>query len=442
MATEHKLPPLKENVEIVEVNALKVAEGDVVQKDQPLMEVQADKAALEVPSPAAGTVSKILVKVGDQVKIGQAYIVIGEGGAAPAKAPAVKPATAAAPASVPVPPVPAVAPAPVAAVQPAPSVAPLVAPSTTVAITAAAAAANLGPVAASPGTRRLARELGVDLYRVSPTAKHGQVTEDDLKNYVRQALSAGGGGGGNGVPTPPPLPRFEDLGPVERVPMMAIRRATAKQMAVAWSQIPHVTQNDLADVTDLEDFRRSQSAASKGPKLTVTAFALKAASILLREFPAFNASIDTQNNQIVLKKYIHIGIAVDTEAGLLVPVVKDVDKKSVHELAAEVTSIAERARAKKLDGSDLTGGTFTITNLGGIGGTGFTPIVNWPEVAILGVSRGRMEPVLKNDQWVPRLMVPLSLSYDHRIIDGAAAARFLRRMADLLEQPMHMLLHA
>lgn len=438
MATEYKLPPLKENVEIVEVNSLKVAEGDTVQKDQALMEVQADKAALEVPSPATGTVSKVLVKVGDQVKIGQAYIVISEGGAAPAKAAAPK---AAAPAAAPVAasPVPATAPAPVA--QPVAAPAPLVAPTTPVAITPAAAAANLGPVSASPGTRRLARELGVDLHRVSPTAKHGQVTEDDLKNYVRQALSAGGGGGG-GAPVAPPLPRFEDLGPVERVPMMAIRRATAKQMALAWSQIPHVTQNDQADVTDLEEFRRSQSAASKGPKLTVTAFALKAASILLREFPTFNASIDTQNNQIVLKKYIHIGIAVDTEAGLLVPVVKDVDKKSVHELAAEVTSIAERARTKKLDGADLSGGTFTITNLGGIGGTGFTPIVNWPEVAILGVSRGRMEPVLKNDQWVPRLMVPLSLSYDHRIIDGAAAARFLRRMADLLEQPMHMLLHA
>ena len=289
---------------------------------------------------------------------------------------------------------------------------------------------------------RLARELGVELHRVAPTAKHGQVTEDDLKNYVRQSLTTAPSSGGAGAPTAPPLPKFEDQGPVERVPMTAIRRATARQMSLAWTQIPHVTQNDLADVTDLEDFRRSQSASSKGPKLTMTAFALKAASILLREFPAFNSSIDIQNNQIVLKKYIHIGIAVDTEAGLLVPVVRDVDKKSVHELAAEVTAIAERARAKKLDGSELSGGTFTITNLGGIGGTGFTPIVNWPEVAILGVSRGRLDPVLKNGQWVPRLMVPLSLSYDHRVIDGAAAARFLRRMADLLEQPMHMLLHA
>ena len=444
MATEHKLPPLKENVEIVEVNAVKVSEGDLVQKDQPLMEVQADKAALEVLSPASGTVAKILVKVGDQVKIGQAYIAIGDGDAAPAKAPAAKPAVAPAPIAQ----APSAAAAPAAVAQPA--AAPKPAPATAVASSAVASsavansavAASLGPVSASPGTRRLARELGVELHRVVPTAKHGQVTEDDLKNYVRQSLTTAPSSGGSGAAAPPPLPKFEDQGPVERVPMTAIRRATARQMSLAWTQIPHVTQNDLADVTDLEDFRRSQSASSKGPKLTMTAFALKAASILLREFPAFNSSIDIQNNQIVLKKYIHIGIAVDTEAGLLVPVVRDVDKKSVHELAAEVTAIAERARAKKLDGSELSGGTFTITNLGGIGGTGFTPIVNWPEVAILGVSRGRLDPVLKNGQWVPRLMVPLSLSYDHRVIDGAAAARFLRRMADLLEQPMHMLLHA
>jgi len=435
MATELKLQALKENVEIVEINAIKVAAGDYVEKGQPLLEVQADKAALEVPSPLSGTISKLLIKVGDQVKIGQVYLVIEEGAASSAAAPAKTstPKTIAAPvakaASAPV-----AAPAPIT-VQAAPAVVvtPVVSHGTEV--------LNLGPVAASPGTRKLAREMGIELHRVTPTAKHGQVTEDDLKVYVRQTIATAGQSQ-SGLPSAPPLPRFEDQGPVERVPMGAIRRATARQMSVAWSQIPHVTQNDLADVTDLEDFRRSQSQNSKGPKLTMTAFALKAASIMLREFPVFNSSLDLQNNHIVMKKFIHIGIAVDTEAGLLVPVVRDVDKKSVHELAAEVTTIAERARARKLDGSELSGGTFTITNLGGIGGTGFTPIVNWPEVAILGVSRGRQDPVLKNGQWVPRLMVPLSLSYDHRVIDGAAAARFLRRMADLLEQPMHMLLHA
>ena len=435
MATELKLQALKENVDIVEINAIKVAAGDYVEKGQPLLEVQADKAALEVPSPLSGTISKLLIKVGDQVKIGQVYLVIEEGAASSAAAPAKTstPKTIATPvakaASAPV-----AAPAPIT-VQAAPAVVvtPVVSHGTEV--------LNLGPVAASPGTRKLAREMGIELHRVTPTAKHGQVTEDDLKAYVRQTIATAGQSQ-SGLPSAPPLPRFEDQGPVERVPMGAIRRATARQMSVAWSQIPHVTQNDLADVTDLEDFRRSQSQNSKGPKLTMTAFALKAASIMLREFPVFNSSLDLQNNHIVMKKFIHIGIAVDTEAGLLVPVVRDVDKKSVHELAAEVTTIAERARARKLDGSELSGGTFTITNLGGIGGTGFTPIVNWPEVAILGVSRGRQDPVLKNGQWVPRLMVPLSLSYDHRVIDGAAAARFLRRMADLLEQPMHMLLHA
>jgi pyruvate dehydrogenase E2 component (dihydrolipoamide acetyltransferase) len=211
-------------------------------------------------------------------------------------------------------------------------------------------------------------------------------------------------------------------------------------MAVAWSQIPHVTLNDVSDITDLEAFRKSQDG--KGPKLTVTGFALKAIAIALREFPAFNSSLDLQNNHLILKKFINIGVAVETEAGLLVPVVRDVDKKSVRQLAAELTAIAERARAKKLDSSELSGGTFTLTNLGGIGSTGFTPVVNWPEVAILGLSRGRLEPVWKNNQFVPRLLVPLSLSFDHRVIDGAVAGRFTRRIADLLEQPLAMLLDA
>jgi pyruvate dehydrogenase E2 component (dihydrolipoamide acetyltransferase) len=216
-------------------------------------------------------------------------------------------------------------------------------------------------------------------------------------------------------------------------------------MSLAWSVIPHVTQNDLADITDLDAFRREQDVkakASQGPKLTVTAFALKAAAIALKAMPSFNASLDTDQGQIVLKKYYHIGVAVDTERGLLVPVIRDVDKKSVAELAQELTDIAQRARQKKITADEMRGGTFTITNLGGIGGTGFTPIVNYPEVAILGLSRGRLQPVFNDGQFVPRLLLPLSLSYDHRIIDGAAAARFTRQIAEMLEKPMTMLLHA
>lgn len=436
MAIEIKLQELKENVEIVEVNAIKVAVGDVVDKGQPLLEVQADKAALEVPSPLAGKITQILVKVGDQVKIGQAYVQLdGANGAVPAPAKVeAKPAPAAAKPASEAKPAPVVVAAPSAVAVPAP-----VAATTAVASAPAKEVFNTH-VVASPGTRRLARELGIDLTRVQATGQGGRLTEDDLKNHVKAATSGAGNSGGSGIPAPPPLPRFEDIGPVERQPLSAIRRATARQMAVAWSQIPHVTLNDLSDITDLEAFRKSQDG--KGPKLTVTAFALKAIAIALREFPAFNSSLDLQNNHLVLKKFIHIGVAVETEAGLLVPVVRDVDTKSVRQLATELTAIAERARAKKLDASELSGGTFTLTNLGGIGSTGFTPVVNWPEVAILGLSRGRLEPVWKNNQFVPRLLVPLSLSFDHRVIDGAAAGRFTRRIADLLEQPLAMLLDA
>jgi pyruvate dehydrogenase E2 component (dihydrolipoamide acetyltransferase) len=292
---------------------------------------------------------------------------------------------------------------------------------------------------AGPATRRLARELGVDLRQVSGTGRHGRIVEEDVKGHVRQLASGGAGPVtvSGGAPQAPPLPRFEDWGPVERQPLGGVRRATSRQMSLAWSLIPHVTQHDLADVTDLEAFRKSQDG--KGPKLTVTAFALKAVAVLLKEFPQFNASLDTAAGQLVLKRYYHVGVAVDTRGGLLVPVIRDVDKKSIEALAKELTEAAEKARQGK---ADMTGGTFTITNLGGIGGTGFTPIVNYPEVAILGMSRSRWEPVVRDGQVVPRLMLPLSLSYDHRVIDGADAARFTRRLAEMLENPMLMLLRA
>ncbi|HZY88274.1 MAG TPA: 2-oxo acid dehydrogenase subunit E2 [Gemmataceae bacterium] len=448
MASEIKLQALKENVDTVEVNAVKVAPGDVVAKDQTLLEVQADKAALDVPSPVAGRVTRVLVKPGDQVKIGQTYCVI-EGGNGEAAAPA---APAAARADGPartaeqvvgrteeetkeptaaerrgiekaLPPQPAAAKAP--------------------AFERHAPGPNERVVPAGPATRRLARELGIDLRQVRGSGRQGRVVEEDVKEYVRQlaagppplALPATGG-----AAQAPPLPDFSQWGPVEPQPLGAVRKATARQMALAWSMVPHVTQHDLADITDLDAFRKQQDG--KGPKLTVTAFVLKAAAILLREFPSFNSSLDLANNRLVLKRYYHVGVAVDTEGGLLVPVIRDVDRKSVHELAAELTATAERARQRKLDAAELRGGTFTITNLGGIGGTAFTPIVNYPEVAILGLSRGRLEPVVRGGAVVPRLLLPLSLSYDHRVIDGAAAARFTRRLAEMLENPLLMLLQA
>jgi len=426
MSIEFKLQALKENVEIVEVNAIKVNLGDIVTKDQPLIEVQADKAALEVPSPAAGKITQILIKQGDQVKIGQLIFVIDPFGAGAAVA------------SSSPPPVPQKT--PVAA----PIHAPVHAPSAV--LVATATATKTAPIVlahddnkvipAGPSTRRIARELGVDLGHVPGTGRHGRVSEDDVRTFVRGSGSNGSSGGSISVP---PLPRFEDFGTVERQPMSAIRRATARQMSLSWSIVPHVTQSDVSDITDFEAFRKSQS---KGPKFTISAFAMKAAVVLLKEYPVFNSSIDVAGNQIIHKKFYNIGVAVDTENGLLVPVIRDVDKKSIVELAEELTSIAERARQRKLDSKDLTGGTFTITNLGGIGGTGFTPIVNYPEVAILGISRGRLQPVVHNGEIVPRLMMPLSLSYDHRVIDGAVAARFTRRLAEMLENPYQLLIHA
>ena len=422
MSIEFKLQALKENVEIVEVNAIKVNVGDIVTKDQPLVEVQADKAALEVPSPAAGKITQILIKQGDQVKIGQLIFVIDPAGAGAAVA------------SSSPPPVPQKT--PVAAPSPAPAAVPVATATATKAAPIVLAHDDNKVIPAGPSTRRIARELGVDLGHVPGTGRHGRVSEDDVRSYVRGSGSNGSSGGSISVP---PLPRFEDFGTVEKQPMSAIRRATAKQMSLSWSIVPHVTQSDLSDITDFEAFRKSQT---KGPKLTISAFAMKAVVVLLKEYPVFNSSIDVAGNQIIHKKFYNIGVAVDTENGLLVPVIRDVDKKSIAELAEELTSIAERARQRKLDSKDLTGGTFTITNLGGIGGTGFTPIVNYPEVAILGISRGRLEPVVHNGEIVPRLMMPLSLSYDHRVIDGAIAARFTRRLAEMLENPYQLLIHA
>jgi len=297
-----------------------------------------------------------------------------------------------------------------------------------------------GSVPAGPATRRLARELGVDLRQVTGSGPNGRLSEEDVREHVRQLASGAMGVTASGPMQAPTLPDFERWGPVEKKPFEAVRRRTAEHMSLAWNLIPHVTQHDLADVTDLDAFRRQQDG--KGPKLTVTAFALKAAAIALREFPPFNSSLDLASGQLILKSYYHLGVAVDTERGLLVPVVRDVDRKSVTTLAQELADIAVKARDKKLTPDEMRGGTFTITNLGGIGGTGFTPIVNWPEVAILGMARSRLTPVVRDGKIEPRLMLPLCLSYDHRVIDGADAARFTRRLAELLEKPLVMLLHA
>jgi pyruvate dehydrogenase E2 component (dihydrolipoamide acetyltransferase) len=426
MATEIRLPELAENFKKGQVVEVRVAPGDVVKKDQTLIVIDAEKATLDAVAPMAGRITQFFVKPGDEIKLNQVYCTIE--GTAPS------PNGDAAPAAKPVP----VA-KPVAAmklpVAPTPKSQPGAAP-TPVAPTPAPVLVDTELLPAGPGTRRMAREWNVDLQRVPGTGRSGRVTPEDVKTYLRTLASGSGGGDGRPMQAPP-LPDFEKFGAVERQPLTNVRRKTAEHMALAWGQIPHVTQHDEADITDLDAFRRQQKGP--GPKLTMTVFALKASAIALQQFPQFNSSLDLVNGHLVLKRYYHLGVAVDTERGLLVPVLRDVEKKSINDLAQELLEVAEKARQGKVD---MTGGTFTITNLGGIGGTAFTPIVNYPEVAILGMTRARLQPVVRDGAITPRLLLPLSLSYDHRVIDGADAARFTRRIAELLEQPLTMLLHA
>jgi pyruvate dehydrogenase E2 component (dihydrolipoamide acetyltransferase) len=445
MASEIKLPQLGENLTGGDVLDVKVKAGDTVSQGQTLLEVEAEKSTLEVPAPVAGRITEMRVNKGDAIQVGQTLALIEATDGAKQEGPKEAP----------------VRQAPAAKTEPEPRRAtkPVEEPNKPEEAEQQVAAERRGKtkptgdgqqraeaprapagektVPAGPATRRLARELGVDLRQVSGSAPGGRVTQEDIKAHVRE-LATGKAGRGLGVQVPP-LPDFERWGTIERRPLDAVRRKTAEQMSLAWGVVPHVTQHDQADVSALDAFRRKQES---GPKLTVTAFALKAAAIALRQFPQFNASLDPAEGELVLKRYYHIGVAVDTDRGLLVPVLRDVDRKSIYELAQEVAALAERARQKRLQPDEMRGGTFTITNLGGIGGTGFSPIVNYPEVAILGLSRSRLQPVVRDGQVEPRSVLPLSLSYDHRVIDGAHAARFTRRIAELLEDPLVMLLHA
>jgi pyruvate dehydrogenase E2 component (dihydrolipoamide acetyltransferase) len=305
---------------------------------------------------------------------------------------------------------------------------------------AASQQAAAGPSApAAPSVRRLARELGVDIHRVPGSGPEGRISLEDVQEYVKAALAGGGAGRAAAAV---PLPDFTKWGEVERKPMSNIRRKTAEHLSNAWTTIPHVTQFDKADITGIEALRQQFGARAEkaGGKLTVTAVALKIVATALRKFPQFNSSVDVEQNEIVYKQSVHVGVAVDTDRGLLVPVIRDVDRKGIIELAAELATISEKARAGKLSLDEMQGGGFTITNLGGIGGTLFTPIINWPEVAILGISRGSHEPVYNGQLFEPRMMLPLSLSYDHRVIDGADGARFIRWVAEAFEQPFVMAL--
>ena len=445
--SEFKLPELGENISQGDLVRLMISPGAKVSEGQPVMELETDKAVVEVPSSVSGVVKEIKVKEGEKIKVGQTIFTL-EGGAASQPTPA-QPRTA---------PVEHVsgqhgarlafqaairaegkteeqALPPDQPQQAAPAF------SMPAQLGKVAGTEHRQPIPAAPHVRRLAREVGIDIYEVKGSGPGGRISEDDVKVYAKALLSAAASVAQAqpraGHFAQPQLPDFAKWGKIERVSMRGVRRKTAEHLAESWNTIPHVTQHDRADITELEQLRArfAPKAEEAGGKMTVTAIALKVCAAALKVFPQFNASIDIEKEEIVYKQYINIGVAADTDRGLLVPVIRDVDKKNIVELAVELSQMSKKARDKKLTPEEMQGGTFTITNLGGIGGIGFTPIVNHPEVAILGLSRSRMEPEWIGGKFEPRLILPLSLSYDHRLIDGADAARFARWIAEAFEQP-------
>ncbi len=506
MPTDFILPELGENVTAGDVARVLVAVGDTVAVDQAVLELETDKATIEVPSSVAGTVTEVRVKQGERIKVGQVVLTLDAGAAGAATPPAGTSAKASEPKAAAsgkgsqtekgdqgaqaesqgtAQPAGATEDGGLSHTTGVASATPSggaqkgaaerdrgttdatpdarftehAAPSGDAAGSgrqrgevvnidrgarpAAAAAASEPPAEgsappAAPSVRRLARELGVEIRQVPGSGHGGRISVEDVQAFVRAALSGGGGGTRADVP----LPDFTKWGEVERKPMSNIRRKTAEHLSHAWNAIPHVTQQDKADITALEGLRKQYGpqAEQAGGKLTMTVVALKIVAAAMRKFPQFNASVDMARQEIVYKRAIHVGVAVDTPRGLLVPVIRDVDRKGVIELAADLGKASEKARAGKLSLDDMQGAGFTITNLGGIGGTAFTPIVNWPEVAILGMSRGVHEAVYDGQAFQPRQMLPLSLSYDHRVIDGADGARFLRWVAEAFEQPFVVLL--
>ncbi len=498
MAIEFKLPDLGEDIETGDVTTVYVSAGDKVSKDQALMELETDKAALEIPSPADGVIKEVHVKAGETIKVGQLLVTIddGEGGgdpeakekeesekekAEPEKAEPKKEETA----------------KEEKAEEPEEEVAPEEEKEAAQEETEEKSAAPeegekekaeesepekeekkteektepeakeekkkpqkdtpekespktdkvseaSGIIPASPTVRRLARELGVDIAKVKGTGPGGRITEEDLKRGEEKKPAAEEKPRTSETAEEKPAGKdaeqgSDKWGPVEIAPMTKVRRLTAERLSEAW-KAPHVTQHDKADITEMEKLRKQygKDVAEAGGKLTMTSIILKIAASALKAFPQFNASIDMENNRIIYKKYYNIGVAVDTDRGLLVPVIRDADRKNIEELSVDLSVLSEKARTKKITAPELQGGTFTISNLGGIGGTYFAPVLNAPEVAILGVSRAVMEAVYIDGQFQPRLMLPLSLSYDHRLIDGADAARFVRWIAEALQEPFKL----
>lgn len=464
MPKEFRLPDLGEGIHEGEIIDVLVSAGDRVVDGQAVMVVETDKATVEIPSPVTGIVKEIRVKPGEMVKVGQVLAVFLDDKEAEAEARSKRPVPEAAPAPAAVQTAqtaqraPAVGKTPEAAA--AQTTAPAAAP---VAKAEAPAPEAEGPVPAAPSTRKLARELGVDIRLVPPSGPGGRVMPEDVRAFAEKPAK--------GVATPqpapapepepaaappappaafvpaPPLPDFSLWGPVERTPLRSVRRSTARRMSLAWSQVPHVSHQDEADITELEAFRRKHKdevAALKG-SLSLTVFVLKAATAALKAHPRFNSSLDTATDEIVLKHYYHLGVAVDSERGLIVPTIRDVDRKSIIELSIELNDVAARTREGKVARDELLGGTFTLTNIGVIGGTGFVPIVNYPQVAILGLGRANYRATVvsrgERREIVPRLILPLILGFDHRVVDGADAARFLNIVIDELSDPEKLMMN-
>lgn len=402
------------DVDVIEIG---VKVGDTIAVDAELICLETDKATMEIPAPKAGVVKELLVKLGDKVSQGSPILMLETSGAEAKPAMPSKAATPTAPVA------PTTSPAPATSVPPPAQ---------------RSQAKATGESYAGPGTRRFARELGVDLTRVGGTGRKGRIMENDVKTFVQDSLQGGGGGG---LPALPDVD-FKKFGAIEAQQVSRIQKKSGAFLHACWVNIPHVTQFDEADITELEAFRQGQKdiAAKQNLKLTPVVFLLKAVVACLKEFPKFNSSLSASGEELIYKKYFNIGVAVDTPAGLVVPVIKDVDKKGLFALAADLAVLSQKARDGKLSGADMQGGCFTISSLGGIGGTSFTPIVNAPEVAILGVSKSQFKPVYLNNEFVPRLMLPLSLSYDHRVIDGADAVRFTTYMVNLLTDIRRLLL--
>ncbi|MBC3862609.1 dihydrolipoyllysine-residue acetyltransferase [Undibacterium jejuense] len=430
-AIEVKVPDIGDFKE-VEVIELMVKVGDTIKVDQSLITVESDKASMEIPSSHAGVVTEIKVKIGDKVAEGSLLVIVeASGAAAPAPAPAPAPAAPVAAAPTPTAPAPA---APVAVAAPA------------AVVSAPVATASAGKAHASPSIRKFARELGVDLTRVAGSGQKGRITQEDVQSFVKgimagstavAAVAAPVAKNGSGVGLdllPWPSLDFSKFGTTELLPLSRIKKLSGPNLHRNWVMIPHVTQFDEADITDLEEFRKSSNEAlvKSGVKLTMLAFVIKASVAALKKFKAFNASLDATGENLILKQYYNIGFAADTPNGLVVPVIKNADQKTLSQIAVEMGELSAQARDGKLKPADMQGATFTISSLGGIGGTAFTPIINAPEVAILGLSKSSMKPVWDGKQFVPRLMLPLSLSYDHRVIDGAMAAKFTAYLADVL----------